>query len=194
ANPGCYPTAAILPLVPLLRDRIIVPEGIAISSLSGVSGAGRSASPDLSFVEVNESVKAYKVGIHQHIPEIATALEAATGTPVRFTFVPHLIPVTRGIFTSIYAPLVRPVAADTVLESYRRHYGSEPFLRISDTRIPEIKHVTGTNFIDIGFRVYPENNQLIILSVIDNLVKGAAGQAVQNMNLMFNFKETDGLL
>ncbi|MEK6565296.1 MAG: N-acetyl-gamma-glutamyl-phosphate reductase [Bacteroidota bacterium] len=194
ANPGCYPTSAILPLAPLLKEGIVESKGITISSLSGVSGAGRSSSTDLSFTEVNESVKAYKVGVHQHIPEMKQSLETISSREVSFTFVPHLLPITRGLYASIYAPLAKPVDAETILQTYRRYYAQEPFVRFSSTSIPEIKNVTNTNFIDIGFRVYPENNQLIILSAIDNLIKGAAGQAVQNMNIMFGFDETEGLL
>ena len=194
ANPGCYPTSAILPLAPVLKDGIIERNGITISSLSGVSGAGRSATTDMSFAEVNESVKAYKVGEHQHIPEIKSSLEAIIGAPVSMTFVPHLLPITRGIYTSIYAPLVKTVTHADVLEAFRKYYENEPFIRFSDTAVPEINNVNYTNFIDIGFRIYTDNNQLIILSAIDNLVKGAAGQAVQNMNIMFGFNETEGLL
>jgi N-acetyl-gamma-glutamyl-phosphate reductase len=194
ANPGCYPTSAILPLAPVLKERIIRQDGITISSLSGVSGAGRSALTDLSFAEVNESVKAYKVGEHQHIPEIKTSLEAITGASVSLTFVPHLLPITRGIYTSIYASLAKSVTQSEVLEAFHKHYGKEPFIRFSDTAIPEIKNVNYTNFVDIGFRIYTDNNQLIVLSAIDNLVKGAAGQAVQNMNIMFGFNEAEGLL
>ncbi len=194
ANPGCYATSAILPLAPVLKEGIVQLHGITISSLSGVSGAGRSASLDLSFTEVNESVKAYKVGIHQHTPEIQTALEAIAGAPVSLTFVPHLLPITRGIYTSIYAPLAENVRQGDVLAAFRKYYDHEPFVRILDTAIPEIKHVNYTNYIDIGFRIYSDNDQLIILSTIDNLIKGAAGQAVQNMNLMFGLKETEGLL
>jgi len=194
ANPGCYPTSAILPLAPLLKEKLIQPAGISVSSLSGVSGAGRSSSVDFSFTEVNESVKAYKVGEHQHIPEIITGLESLTGAPVSLTFVPHLLPITRGIYTSIYAPLAKSVEASDVLDAFRKYYGDKPFVRVSDTAIPEIRNVNYTNFIDIGFRVYPENDQLILFSAIDNLIKGAAGQAIQNMNLMFGFNETEGLL
>lgn len=194
ANPGCYPTSAILPLAPLLKERTIQPAGISISSLSGVSGAGRSSSVDLSFVEVNESVRAYKVGVHQHIPEITTVLEQLSGQQVALTFVPHLLPVTRGIYTTMYAPLARNVQAPEVSAAFQKYYSDKPFVRVSDTAIPEMKNVNYTNFIDIGFRIYRENNQLLIFSAIDNLVKGAAGQAVQNMNLMFGFDETEGLL
>jgi len=194
ANPGCYATSAILPLAPILKEGIIQAKGITISSLSGVSGAGRSSNVDLSFTEVNESVKAYKVGVHQHTPEISTTLEAISGAPVSLTFVPHLLPITRGIYTSIYAPLAKTVTQGDVQAAYQKYYAGEPFVRFSETAIPEIKNVNYTNYIDIGFRVHAENNQLIVLSVIDNLLKGAAGQAVQNMNLMLGFDETEGIL
>jgi N-acetyl-gamma-glutamyl-phosphate reductase len=194
ANPGCYPTSAILPLAPLLKEALIGSSGIVISSLSGVSGAGRSANVDLSFAEVNESVKAYKVGVHQHIPEITSVLEQISGTNVGVTFVPHLLPITRGIYTSIYAPVKEGLQQSDVLDVFKKYYGDKPFVRVSDTVIPEIKHVNYTNYIDIGFRVYQENGQLILFSAIDNLIKGAAGQAVQNMNIMFGYDETEGLL
>ena len=194
ANPGCYPTSAILPLAPLLKEGLIQPEGIVVNSLSGVSGAGRSSSAELSFVEVNESVKAYKVGDHQHIPEIKQALQSISSKSISLTFVPHLLPITRGIYTSMYAQLSRTIDQQDVLNIYDKYYKSAPFVRYSSTAIPEIRNVNFTNYIDIGFRVYPENNQLIVFSAIDNLVKGAAGQAVQNMNLMFGFEETEGLV
>jgi len=194
ANPGCYPTSAILPLAPLLHNRLILDEGIIVNSLSGVSGAGRSASTDLSFVEVNESVKAYKVGQHQHIPEIHHALQAILGRPVSVTFVPHLAPVTRGIYTSIYATLTKGTAAEDILHAYRRAYEKAPFIRVSPSAIPELKNVVHTNFLDIGFRLDVVQNRLMLFSAIDNLLKGAAGQALQNMNLMFGLKETEGLL
>jgi N-acetyl-gamma-glutamyl-phosphate reductase len=193
ANPGCYPTSAILPLAPLLKDGIIESKGIAISSLSGVSGAGRSASVEMSFAEVNESVRAYKVGTHQHIPEIKTTLESLSNTQVRLSFVPHLLPITRGIYTSTYATLKKPVNEQEILAVYEKYYRAAPFVRYSATAIPEIKNVVHTNFIDIGFRINQEDGQLVIFSTIDNLVKGAAGQAVQNMNIMFGMNETEGL-
>ncbi len=193
ANPGCYPTSAILPLAPLLKEGIIEPKGIAISSLSGVSGAGKSASIDMSFAEVNESVRAYKVGTHQHIPEIKTVLESLSKTNVNLTFVPHLLPITRGIYTTAYATLKNPVNEQTILDIYEKYYSTAPFVRYSATAIPEIKNVVQTNFIDIGFRIIQEDGQLIVLSAIDNLVKGAAGQAVQNMNIMFEMNEKEGL-
>lgn len=194
SNPGCYPTSVLLPLAPLVKEKLLDPARIIANSLSGVSGAGRSASPELSFCEVNDSVKAYKVGVHQHIPEIRTILERITGIPVPVTFVPHLLPITRGIFTTIYAPLQKSVTAKDILDVYDSYYQAAPFVRWSSSALPELKHVLHTNFIDIGFTLVEEGNQIIIHSVIDNLIKGAAGQAVQNMNLMFNFSQTEGLL
>jgi len=193
ANPGCYPTSAILPLAPLLKDGIIESNGIAINSLSGVSGAGRSASVDMSFAEVNESVRAYKVGTHQHIPEIKTTLELLSNIQVGLSFVPHLLPITRGIYTSTYTKLKKPTNEQAILAVYEKYYSAAPFVRYSTTAIPEIKNVAYTNFIDIGFRINQEDGQLIVLSTIDNLIKGAAGQAVQNMNIMFGLNETEGL-
>ena len=194
SNPGCYPTSAILPLAPLLKDGVIENTGIAVSSLSGVSGAGKSASLDMSFTEVNESVRAYKVGTHKHIPEIRASLEEISGKPANVTFVPHLIPITRGIYTSSYATLAPGKTGTDILAAYEKYYANAPFVRYSATKIPDIKHVAYTNYIDIGFNVFSENGQVVVLSVIDNLIKGAAGQAVQNMNVMFGLAETEGLL
>ena len=194
ANPGCYPTGAILPLLPLLKERLILDEGIVVNSLSGVSGAGRSASTELSFVEVNESVKAYKVGQHQHIPEINEALQSVIKRPVSVTFVPHLVPLNRGIYTSIYAVISKGMSSDDIWNAYQHAYDKAPFIRVSSSAIPELKNVVHTNFLDIGFRVDEAANRLMVFSAIDNLMKGAAGQAMQNMNLMFGFNETEGLL
>ncbi len=194
ANPGCYATSAILPLIPLLKEGVAEEQGVVISSLSGVSGAGRSASIDYSFSEVNESVRAYKVGVHQHTPEIEVAISGATGKDVSVTFVPHLIPITRGIYSSIYVRLKKKVSQDEVVELYRRSYSSSPFVRFDPNAVPEIKNVNYTNYCDIGLRVDERNKTVVILSVIDNLIKGAAGQAVQNMNIMFGLNETEGLL
>ncbi|MCU0453438.1 MAG: N-acetyl-gamma-glutamyl-phosphate reductase [Bacteroidetes bacterium] len=193
SNPGCYPTGAILPLAPLLKEGLIEPDRIVISSLSGVSGAGRASSVEMSFAEVNESVRAYKVGVHQHIPEIQSALSDLSGRAVTVTFVPHLIPIARGIYTSMYAVPTRPLTDEDIKGAYATAYSSAPFVRVLGQAVPEIKSVTGTNCIDIGWRRYPENGHLIVLSTIDNLVKGAAGQAVQSMNLMFGLRETEAL-
>jgi N-acetyl-gamma-glutamyl-phosphate reductase len=193
ANPGCYPTSAILPLAPLLKERIIKQKGIAINSLSGVSGAGKSSSIDMSFAEVNESVRAYKVGVHQHLPEIRSVLQALSGVTPSLSFVPHLLPITRGIYTTIYAGLEQSLDEHAVMAVYEKYYGTSPFIRCSGSVIPEIKNVTGTNYLDIGVRVNREDEQIVILSAIDNLIKGAAGQAIQNMNIMFGFGESEGL-
>jgi N-acetyl-gamma-glutamyl-phosphate reductase len=194
ANPGCYPTSVLLSLIPVLKHGVISPRRIIIDSLSGVSGAGRSASLDLSFVEINESVRAYKVGVHQHTPEITSILEEVTGGKVQLTFVPHLIPISRGIYTTIYAGLQEETSEHDILQVFESYYANAPFVRIMKSAIPEIKNVVNTNCCDIGVRVDFENRCLIIMSVIDNLVKGAAGQAVQNMNIMFGFPEVEGLL
>jgi N-acetyl-gamma-glutamyl-phosphate reductase len=193
ANPGCYPTSAILPLIPVLRERLIEPAAIAISSMSGVSGAGRSASTEMSFAEVNENVRAYKIGSHQHIPEMQTVLSKVSGENVTVSFIPHLIPITRGIYTTIHASLTRTTSTQEVYDLFKAAYADAPFVRIRKT-IPQIKDVVLTNYCDIGFAVDENTNQLVLISVIDNLMKGAAGQAVQNMNLMYGFPETAGLL
>lgn len=194
ANPGCYVTSALLPLLPLVKENLIESAGIVINSLSGVSGAGRSSSVDLSFSEVNESVKAYKVGVHQHTPEIETVLANFGGRQSTVSFVPHLIPITRGIYSSIYATPKGTVSFEQIESAFKRHYSNAPFVRLIGNAVPEIKHVQNTNFCDIGWKVYERNNQIILHSVIDNLVKGAAGQAIQNMNLLFGFDETSGLI
>ncbi len=193
ANPGCYVTSALLPLLPMVKEGIIEAKEIIISSLSGTSGAGRSASVEMSFTELNESVRAYKIGTHQHTPEIETVLNNFAGHQSTVTFVSHLIPITRGIYSSIYGRLKKNITDEEVQAAFSKYYSDAPFVRLLGTAAPGIKNVQYTNFCDIGFTVHAENNQLIVLSVIDNLVKGAAGQAVQNMNLMFGCNETEGL-
>jgi N-acetyl-gamma-glutamyl-phosphate reductase len=192
ANPGCYPTSAILGLLPALAAGAVSRSGIVINSLSGVSGAGRSASVEMSFTEVNESVRAYKIGTHQHIPEIEQVLRVGPGAPVSLSFVPHLLPITRGIYTTIHATLSGPLTTAEALALYRSHYRQEPFVRVTE-RIPQVGAVARTNYCDIGLTVEPRTNQLIIISTIDNLVKGAAGQALQNMNIMLGVREDFGL-
>jgi len=193
ANPGCYPTSAILALLPALGHRIIAPEGIVINALSGVSGAGRSASLELSFTEVNENIRAYKIGTHQHIPEIQSVLAQATGQNISLCFVPHLVPLNRGIYTTIYATLETHLTEAELFELYQNFFEHAPFVRMK-TEIPQIKNVLYTNYCDIGVTMDRRTNRLIIISVIDNLIKGAAGQAVQNMNIMFGLPEEKGLL
>lgn len=192
ANPGCYATSAILPLAPLVKENLIDTSSIAITSMSGVSGAGRKAALDYNFSEVNESIKAYRVCDHQHVPEIEQALTRVAGKDVRVTFIPHLVPITRGIYTTITVKTTSTASA--IDDAFRSHYGSQPFVRFSNSRIPEIKRVVHTNFIDIGYRLDAERGQLVVLATIDNLVKGAAGQAIQNMNLQWGFDPREGLV
>ncbi len=193
-NPGCYPTSTLLPLVPLLENRLVESAGIIVDSKSGVSGAGRSPSLAVHFSEVNESFKAYKVAVHRHEPEIESILSKTAGTAVDITFVPHLVPMTRGMATTIYAGLPEGVAEKDIAACLCDYYAGRKFIRIDcDGRPPDTRNVRGTNCCDIGFVQDPHNRRLILMSVIDNLVKGAAGQAVQNMNLMMGIDETAGL-
>ena len=192
ANPGCYPTGALLALLPAVKSNIISPSGIVINSLSGVSGAGRTASVDFSFSEINENIRAYKIGTHQHIPEIQSILEHASGKNITLSFVPHLVPMTRGIYTTIHADLEDSISEQNLLSIYQEFYSDAPFVRIKK-QIPQIKDVLYTNYCDIAFTIEKRTNKLILISVIDNLMKGAAGQAVQNMNIMFGLREEEGL-
>jgi N-acetyl-gamma-glutamyl-phosphate reductase len=192
ANPGCYPTSAILPLLPVVKSQLISTNGIVINSLSGISGAGRSSSIDLSFSELNENVRAYKIGVHQHIPEIENVLSGVAGQEVRVSFIPHLVPLTRGIYTTIHAELTGSIGKQQIIESYVEFYSNSPFVRIRK-EIPQIKDVLYTNYCDIYVTVEERTNQLVLISVIDNLVKGAAGQAIQNMNIMYGFPQSKGL-
>lgn len=192
ANPGCYPTSAILGLLPVLVRGFVEEKGIVINALSGVSGAGRSASVEMSFTELNENIRAYKVGNHQHIPEIQSVLSGACGKDVSVSFIPHLVPLTRGIYSTIHATLKQPVSTEEIAALYESYYSDAPFVRVV-RQIPQIRAVTGTNYCDIGLFVQERTGQLVILSVIDNLVKGAAGQAIQNMNILFGLPEEKGL-
>lgn len=194
ANPGCYPTSAILGLAPLLKENLIEPDSIIVDSKSGVSGAGRSPSLDYHFCEVNEGVKAYKIGEHRHMPEIEEVLSVYSGMGVNVSFTPHLIPMDRGILSTIYVRLKKKRTTGQLLGLYEEHYGNERFVRISPEKVyPSTSQVRGSNFCDIGMRADPENKTAIIVSVIDNLVKGASGAAVQNMNVMMEFEESAGL-
>ena len=194
-NPGCYPTSTLLPLVPLIKTDLIDRQSIVVDAKSGVSGAGRSPSLTTLFSEVNESFKAYKVAEHRHNPEMEEVLSCEAGEPVQLTFVPHLVPMTRGMQTTIYAGLRQDTTLEEVREILQHYYQGRVFVRIlSSTRVPDALHVKGTNFCDIGVHIDQRTGRLILLSAIDNLVKGAAGQAVQNMNLMLGLKETTGLM
>ncbi len=195
ANPGCYVTSAILALAPLLRDGLIEPTDILDDAKSGMSGAGRSASEEMLFSEVNEGFRPYKVANHRHQPEIEKELSTqAGGTEVRVTFVPHLLPINRGILSSIYCKPKAGVTVKEALEAWDRAYGGEYFVRlVGQGKVPNPGHVRGSNFCDLGLHFDERQNRLILFSALDNLVKGASGQAVQNMNLMLGFDETAGL-
>mgnify|MGYP001182225610 CR=1 FL=1 len=194
ANPGCFPTAALLGLIPAFQGKLINPKTVHIDAKTGVSGAGRKASMANLFTEVNENVKAYKVTEHQHIPEIEQALGEFTDEPAPISFITHLIPMTRGIMCTMYAELEKDVTTEDVRDFYLETYEKAPFIRIRPAgQVPMTKEVLGTNFCDIGVKVDKRSNRLIIISVIENLVKGAAGQAVQNMNVMFGWDEDTGL-
>ena len=193
-NPGCYPTSLLLPLIPLIKEGMISIRGIVSDSKSGVSGAGRALSLSSHFCEVNESFKAYKVGTHRHVPEMNEILSAHAGEPVDITFIPHLIPLTRGMLTTIYAEVTQPTSHEAVMETLARYYGSDAFVRLLPRgQFPDTAHVRGTNFCDIGVHVVPDSKRIILISAIDNILKGAAGQAVQNMNLMFGLNQRQGL-
>lgn len=194
ANPGCYPTSVLLALKPLIAEGAIDPADIIIDAKSGVSGAGRSPKLPFHFPECTENFKAYKVPGHQHIPEIEQGLAAVAGEPVTLTFTPHLVPMIRGILSTIYLRPASGISEADLWAVYRRHYGSEPFIRLlAPPELPETKFVSGSNFCDLTFRLDKRTNRLIVLSAIDNLVKGAAGQAVQNMNIMMGWPEEAGL-
>ncbi len=194
-NPGCYPTSTLLPLIPLLRSGFIDTRTIVVDSKSGVSGAGRSLSLKTHFCEVNESLKAYNVTRHRHKPEMEEVLGIEAGEPVRITFVPHLVPMTRGMLTTIYVTVNENVGIEDIHRCIYSAYSKSPFVRImGDRQPPDTLYVRGTNFCDIGFSLDHSNHRLIVMSAIDNLVKGAAGQAVQNMNIMFGMDTRAGLL
>jgi len=193
ASAGCYPTSILLPLIPLLKAGVVDASDILIASASGVSGAGRSADTSLLYGECNESLRAYGLPKHRHLAEIEQELSLAAGSPTVVTFVPHLAPMTRGIHTTIFARLAPGHAEADVLASLRGAYEEEDFVRIGDSP-PDTKNVNGTNFCDISARYDFRNKRMILLSAIDNLGKGAAGQAVQNFNIMAGLPETSGLL
>lgn len=194
ANPGCYPTSVILGLAPALKAEWIEESSLVADSKSGVSGAGRELKVGSLFCEVNEAFKAYNVFKHRHAPEMEQALSLLAGHEIRLSFVPHLLPIDRGILSSIYALLREDRAAADVLELYRDFYGGERYVRICpDGTTPNISSVRGSNCCDIGAAVDRRSRRIVIFSAIDNLIKGAAGQALQNMNLMCGFPENAGL-
>ena len=193
ASAGCYPTSILLPLVPLLRGGLIDPGDISVSSASGVSGAGRKAEASLLYGECNESLRAYGLPKHRHLSEIEQELSLAANKTVLISFVPHLAPMTRGIHTTIFTRLAEGVPPEAILPALQSAYVGEPFVRVSEN-LPDTKNVNGTNFCDISVRYDARARRLILLSAEDNLLKGAAGQAVQNFNLMAGLAETVGLL
>jgi len=193
-NPGCYPTSVLLALIPLIKEKLIHSETIIIDSKSGVSGAGRELSLPTHFCEANEGFKAYKVAEHRHIPEIEEYLSDAAEKPIHVTFVPHLVPMNRGILSTIYADLTDHGRAKTIRECLLSFYESKKFVRIcSESILPNTSYVKATNYCDIGFKVEARKSRLILITAIDNLVKGAAGQAIQNMNIMTGIEETTGI-
>ena len=194
ANPGCYTTCSILTAYPLAREGLIDMSTLIIDAKSGTSGAGRGAKLPNLFCEVNENMKAYGVANHRHTPEIEEQLGYAAGEKVVLNFTPHLVPMNRGILATEYAKLTKEVSWDDVKAVYDRYYGNEKFVRVlGQDEYPETKWVEGSNYVDIGFKIDPRTNRIIMMGAIDNLVKGAAGQAVQNMNLMFGLEESEGL-
>jgi N-acetyl-gamma-glutamyl-phosphate reductase len=194
-NPGCYPTSALLPLIPLVKKGLLDLNTLVVDSKSGVSGAGRSLSITSHFCEANESVKAYKVSGHRHNPEMDAILSREAGQPVHVTFVPHLVPMSRGMLTTVYAKTVDGLSAEDIRTCLSVAYSDRAFIRLcAEGRVPDTLHVKGTNYCDIGFHLDKRTGRIILISAIDNLVKGAAGQAVQNMNIMLDIDETSGLL
>jgi N-acetyl-gamma-glutamyl-phosphate reductase len=193
-NPGCYPTGALIGLIPFIKNGMISYENIVIDSKSGVSGAGRDVVLGSLFSEVNEGVKAYKVFDHRHLPEIEQELSQLAQKKIAVTFVPHLIPMDRGILTTIYVNFTQKVKTEDVLKIFNEYYEKEPFIRIYPKgKIPNTKDVRGSNYCDIGVVVKELDGRGVIVTAIDNLVKGASGEAVQNMNIMLGYPETMGL-
>ena len=194
ANPGCYPTCSILSIYPLAKEGLIDMNTLIIDAKSGTSGAGRGAKVDNLYCEVNENIKAYGVASHRHTPEIEEQLTYASGVKTVLNFTPHLVPMNRGILVTAYASLKKEVSYEEVKAVYDRYYENEQFVRVLEKGIcPQTKWVEGSNYVDIGFKIDPRTGRVIMMGAMDNLVKGAAGQAVQNMNLMFGLPENEGL-
>ena len=195
ACPGCYPTSILLLLLPLIREKLLNLESILVTSLSGVTGAGRKVEAEYLFAECNESMRPYGIPKHRHLSEIEEQLSVFAGEKVTIQFTPHLVPLNRGIITTIYVELTERIDADSIDSIYEEAYGDEPFIRLlGDEHFPDTKNVAGTNFIDIAWRLDPRTGRLILMSAIDNLLKGASGQAVQCFNVMRGYLETTGLL
>jgi N-acetyl-gamma-glutamyl-phosphate reductase len=193
-NPGCYPTGALIGLIPLVKKGIVSLEGIVIDSKSGVTGAGRDVVVESLFCEVNEGVKAYKIFAHRHTPEIEQELSQLAAKEVKVTFVPHLIPMDRGILTTLYVHLTKELKTDDLLATFYDCYRAEPFVRIYPKgKLPDTKDVRGSNYCDIGMTASEADGRAVVVTAIDNLVKGASGEALQNMNIMLGYPETMGL-
>ena len=194
ANPGCFPTCSILSIYPAVKSGMIDPDSIIIDAKSGTTGAGRGAKVQNLYCEVNENIKAYGVTTHRHTPEIEDQLGLAAGQDIKLNFTPHLVPMERGILVTAYANLTGNVTYDDMKKIYDETYANEKFVRvIGDSRVPETRYVKGSNYADVGFRIDERTGRIIMMGAIDNLVKGAAGQAVQNMNLMFGLPEDEGI-
>jgi len=194
ANPGCYPTCSTLTIYPLAKEGLIDMDTVIIDAKSGVSGAGRGAKVNNLYCEVNESIKAYGVTTHRHTPEIEDQLSYASGMDVKINFTPHLVPMNRGILITAYASLKKIASYEEIKEIYDSYYSREYFVRVLEKGVcPETRWVEGSNFVDVNITVDPRTNRVIMMGAMDNLVKGAAGQAVQNMNIMFGLEETEGL-
>jgi N-acetyl-gamma-glutamyl-phosphate reductase len=193
ANPGCYPAASLLALIPLLQAGKIKTSGIIIDAKSGVSGAGRGGGGGFGYAEVNENLSAYGVAGHNHTAEIEQELSAIAGSPVRVVFTPHLVPMTRGILATVYAPLNGALSNQEALNLYAETYSDAPFVRVLEDALPQTKATLGSNYCDVAVRIDARTDTAIAIAAIDNLGRGAAGQAIQNMNLMFDLPETMGL-
>lgn len=195
ANPGCYPTCSTLSIYPLAKEGLIDMNTIIIDAKSGTSGAGRSAKVGNLFCEVNENIKAYGVATHRHTPEIEEQLSYASGEDVKINFTPHLVPMNRGILVTAYASLKKEVSYEDVKAVYDKYYAKEKFVRVLDKNVcPETRWVEGSNYVDVNFKIDERTGRIIMMGAMDNLVKGAAGQAIQNMNLLFGLDETEGLI
>ncbi len=194
ANPGCYPTCSTLSIYPMMKEGLIDPKSVIIDAKSGTSGAGRGAKINNLYCEVNESIKAYGVTNHRHTPEIEEQLSYAAGEQVLINFTPHLVPMNRGILVTAYANLKKNVTYDEVKAIYDKYYKDEFFVRVLDKDVcPETRWVEGSNFVDVNFKIDERTNRIVMMGAMDNLVKGAAGQAVQNMNILFGLEENKGL-
>lgn len=194
ANPGCYTTCSILSIYPLVKEGLIEPKSIIVDAKSGTSGAGRGAKVPNLFCEVNENIKAYGVTTHRHTPEIEEQLGYAAGEEVMINFTPHLVPMQRGILVTAYADLKKKVTYEEVKAIYDKYYGNEYFIRVLDNDVcPETRWVEGSNFVDVNFKIDERTGRIIMMGALDNLIKGAAGAAVQNFNILFGFEENEGL-